>query len=99
MVARHFVQNDAQAMAHRLYLLRMAVGSAQGRKKPISQTEMARLCGMTVQSWHNCETAFSRIGLNSAMKIRERIGVPLDYIYVGDIRYVPHALAIEIERI
>lgn len=87
------------AIAARLHLIRLAYSAAQGRPKPMSQSEFARACGLTVSNWHNSETAGNRIGIDSALAVSRRTGASLDFIYKGDRGSLPHALAIEIDKI
>lgn len=87
------------AISARLRLIRIAYGKVQGRSREMSQSEFARLCGVTVSNWNNVETGDNRIGLDSAMKVRRRTGVSLDYIFDGERAGLPHALAVEIEAL
>jgi transcriptional regulator with XRE-family HTH domain len=65
----------------------------------MSQSEFARFCGIGIAAWNNAETGDNRIGLDNAIAITKRTGVSLDYIYFGQRAYVPHGLAVEIERL
>lgn len=65
----------------------------------MSQVEFANLVGMSKQAWNNAETGDHRIGLDNAMSIVRRIGVTLDYIYLGNQDLLPHAIAVEIEKL
>lgn len=87
------------AIAQRLRLLRLAFGVVQGYERQISQSEMARRCGLgTVQAWHNAEAALNRIGIDSAILVCRATGASLDYIYLGNTSVLPRALAVEIEK-
>ena len=63
-------------MAERLRVLRIATSS--------NQTEFCHRVGMTTGAWNNYERGRSRIGLDAAMRLREKLRVPLDWIYFGD---------------
>ena len=39
---------------------------------------------MTTGAWNNYERGRARIGVDAAMKLREKLRVPLDWIYFGD---------------
>jgi len=86
-------------MAHRLRLIQQAYSAAQKNARPISDSAFARLCGIGISAWNNVLTGDSRIGVDNAMAICRRTGVSLDYIYFGDLRGLPHELAIEMERL
>jgi len=88
-----------EEIGKRLRLIRIAYGRVQGRQREISQAEFARLCKITPSAWNNAETADNRIGIDGAMGIARRTGVSLDYIYFGERAGLPHAMAIEIERL
>jgi transcriptional regulator with XRE-family HTH domain len=87
------------AIGARLRLIRLAYGVAQGRTREMSQAEFSRLCGIGAAAWNNAETGDNRIGLDSALAIRRRTGVSLDYIFEGDPAGLPHVLAVEIEKL
>jgi transcriptional regulator with XRE-family HTH domain len=91
--------NSLDAISARLRLIRLAYSTLQKSDPPISQSAFARLCGIGVSAWNNLETGDSRIGIDNAMALARRTGASLDYIYFGDPRGLPHALAIEIERL
>ena len=63
-------------MAERLRVLRIATSS--------NQTEFCHRVGMTTGAWNNYERGCSRIGIDAAMRLREKLRVPLDWIYFGD---------------
>lgn len=88
-----------EAIGLRLQLIRVAFGIVQGHTREMSQAEIARLSGVGRQAWNNAETGDNRLGLDNAMKICVRTGVSLDYIYFGNPSGLPHALAVEIEKL
>ena len=91
--------DSAEAIGERLRLIRIAYGTAQGHDREMSQAEVCRLTGVGRQAWNNAETGDNRIGIDNAMSIVRSIGVSLDYIYFGDRRGLPHALAVEIDKL
>ena len=54
----------------------------------LSQAEFCRQSGVERNLYNPCEKDRRRITIGVAMRIRDRYGVTLDWIYVGD----PHAL-------
>lgn len=93
-------RNDSNAaIGNRLRLIRLAYGALQDPLHPITQAEFSRLCGIGRAAWNNAETGDNRIGIDGAMAICRRTGVTLDYIYFGERSRLPHALALEIERL
>ena len=88
-----------EAIGDRLKLVRLAYGALQNPLHPMSQAEFCRLCGISRAAWNNAETGDNRIGLDNAKLVRQRTGVGLDYIYEGDMRALPHAIAMEINRL
>ncbi len=92
-------EESIPAIAERLRLIRLAYGNLLKYSKPMSQAELARLTGIGAQAWNNFEKAFGRIGLDNAKRLWRRTGADLNYIYAGDKTALPHALAIEIEKI
>jgi transcriptional regulator with XRE-family HTH domain len=91
--------DSLEAIAARLRLLRKAFSIVQGHKKELSQAEFARTCKIGETAYNNAEAKYQRLGLDSANRLRERTGVGLDFIYHGNRLVLPHALAIEIERL
>lgn len=89
--------NDA--IGARLRAIRIAYGYSQGQIREMSQAEFARLCDIGAAAWNNAETGDNRIGLDSALKVRRKTGISLDYIFTGDERGLPHALAIELAKL
>ena len=91
--------DNRNAIAKRLRLTRIAYGRVQGRDKDISQTDFCDLVGLPLRLWNNGERASSRLGLDSAIQVAERIGVGLDWIYLGCKDGLPFKLAIEISKL
>ena len=63
-------------IAERLRALRIATSA--------NQTEFCRRVGMTTGAWNNYERGRAQIGVDAAMRLREKLRVPLDWIYFGD---------------
>jgi transcriptional regulator with XRE-family HTH domain len=98
-MARESRSDSPQAIGERLRHLRLAYGVVQKREKKMSQAEFSRLCGVSAQAWNNAETGDNRLGLDNALAVCRHTGVSLDYIFFGQHAGLPHALAVEIERI
>jgi transcriptional regulator with XRE-family HTH domain len=71
-------------IAQRLRLLRMALAP--------SQAEFCRLMGFPVMTWNTYETGKGRISIDSAIKLVQRFGVTLDWIYLGNVALMPNYL-------
>jgi transcriptional regulator with XRE-family HTH domain len=91
--------DSIDAISDRLRLIRIAYSYAQGRDREMTQVEFSALAGISKQAWNNAETGDSRIGVDAAMAVTRRTGVPLDYIYFGNLSGLPHAIAVEIEKL
>jgi hypothetical protein len=92
--------NDSlEAIAERLRLTRIAYGRTRGMAKEISQTEFANIFDMTPQQWCNAENCYNRVALDSALTMVKRIGVSLDWIYLGRRAGLPEKLASEISKL
>lgn len=88
-----------KAIGERLALIRIAYGKVQGFPGEMSQSEMARRCEIGIAAWNNAETGDNRMGLDNAIKLSRKTGVSLDYIYFGQSAGLPHAIAVEIEKL
>ncbi len=88
-----------EQIGQRLRWIRIAFGKVQGHTNEISQSEFARRCDIGIAAWNNAETGDNRIGVDSALKLWHVTGVGLDYVFHGDMRTVPHALAVEIQKL
>ena len=49
----------------------------------LTQTEISQRLGTSQQIWNNCETGDNIISLTNAVRIFEKLGVHLHYIYYG----------------
>jgi transcriptional regulator with XRE-family HTH domain len=98
-MATHPRPESNAAIGTRLRSIRLAYGVMQKRERPMSQAEFARLCNIGAAAWNNAETGDNRIGIDAAMSVVRRTGVSLDYIYFGNPAGLPHALAVEIEKL
>lgn len=78
------------AIAARMRLLRQVTG--------LTQTDFARSIDTSRTVWNNVETEFARIGVDTAMRVRDRYRVTLDCIYFGDNQSLPHGLAKKVEE-
>lgn len=87
------------AIGARLRLIRIAYGTAQGFVREMSPAAMCRLTAIDKVEWERAEAGISRIEIDSAIKLARKTGVPLNYIYLGEARQLPHALAIEIAKL
>lgn len=76
-------------IARRCQLLRQAVLISRGL--PNSQAEFCRLMGFHVMTWSGYETKH-RISIDSLLKIRQKLGVPTDYILAGGEGGMPNEL-------
>lgn len=99
IMARDSRPDTPKAIGARLQLVRLAYGIVQGSTKELSQVDFAKLCGISKGTWNNAETGDNRLGLDNALAVCRRTGVSLDYIYRGERAGLPHALAVEIEKI
>lgn len=91
--------DSTAAIGARLRLIRLAYGAVQGRDRPMSQAEFARICEIGAAAWNNAETGDNRLGVDAAMSVARKTGVSLDYIYFGNTASVPLAIFIEIEKL
>jgi|GEM_PF-2829641 len=99
VMARPQRPESLESIGRRLRLIRLAFGAAQGYEREMSQAEIARRTGISHQAWNNAETGDNRIGLDNAMLLCGVTGASLDYIYFGNRAGLPHALAIEIDKL
>ena len=74
-----------QDIAERLISVRRALG--------LTQTEFARRAGINITTMNNWEGGGYRISLNGALRLRQAYGLPLDYIYCGDMSLLPNKIA------
>lgn len=83
-------QEDVEAIAERLRLLRLALGK--------SQAEMCRALNLSPGAWNNFERAVGRIRVDTAIQLVHAHRVTLDWIYVGDRSGMPSALMEKIDE-
>jgi transcriptional regulator with XRE-family HTH domain len=78
----------------RLRLTRAALG--------YTQTIMGTLCGATginpAATWANYEAGYRRINIDHAQTLCGRIGITMDWIYLGNIQGVPDPLRGKIQQ-
>ena len=63
------------AVSRRLRQAREALG--------YTQSQLCRLTGINAQVWNNAETGDNMISINNAVRLRSKTGIPLDWIYCG----------------
>lgn len=90
MLIRGNDPHSLAAVAERMKLTRLALG--------LSQAAIGRLAGIEPQAWNNNERARGRISLDQAIKLCIATGVSLDWIYRGEMRGLPHELAVKIQE-
>lgn len=83
MIARK-LPRDARAVGKRITHVREALGQRQA--------EFARLVGISQQALNNYERGRQRPDIEQAMKICERTGATLDWLYFGDASGLPSRL-------
>ncbi|WP_336489718.1 helix-turn-helix domain-containing protein [Methylobacterium nigriterrae] len=86
----HLTPDALAAMAERLRNLRATTG--------LSQQKFATSFGLGHSQWANFESAKHRIGIDAALTLRREMGVPLDWIYLGDTACLPAALKDELRK-
>ena len=94
---RRVQPNSIPQISNRLRLLHAAVS----RRQPelASCTEFARFVGLSRNAWWNYVKGHGRISVDAAMRLYERLGVSLDWIYENDTRHMPWELMSEIRLI
>ena len=80
-----------QDIADRLLRVRKILG--------LSQTEFARRAGIGVTTMNNWEGGDYRVSLNGALRLRETYGLPLDFIYCGNVDMLPNKIASDLRLI
>ncbi len=80
---------SVDAISHRLFLLRKALG--------YSQVVMAQVLGQSISTWAMYETGDRRISIDEALKLCSTVGASLDWIYRGNIHTLPADLAEKIQ--
>lgn len=64
----------------------------------LTQVALCRRTGISTQAWNNYERGAKRISVDNAIKLRQRLGIPLDWIYCGDMRAVPLEVATKLQE-
>lgn len=62
----------------------------------MSASEFAREHGFSTSQLSNWEAGTRRISVDAAMRLYERYGLSLDFIYLGRLSALPHNLATEL---
>lgn len=75
----------SRAVGRRLRIARLALGR--------TQAEMWRELGATDRAWSQWEKGTRLFDVLVAVRLKERFGVPLDWIYAGDPAGLPPRLA------
>lgn len=65
----------------------------------VDQKTFAAEAGLNLSQYKNWETGAYRISLDGALMLRERYGITLEYIYVGDVDSLPMSWRKEISSI
>jgi transcriptional regulator with XRE-family HTH domain len=69
------------AVARRLTAIRESLG--------MTATEMASLMNVSKSAYSAWERGVGRLSLNGALRLKEKVGVPLDFIYFGEVAALP----------
>jgi hypothetical protein len=73
-------------MAERLVSIRRALSYENIR-------EYSENAGIPYKSYHQCENGTHSISVRNAIRLRERYGISLDFIYCGSVDTLPHKIA------
>ncbi len=90
---QHVDPSTFPEIGRRLRLLRMALTPAY------NPAEFARQVGLTRTAWMRCEIGAARLGLTTALVLRQKFGVSLDWIYAGDERMMPQDLMLRVTEL
>ena len=90
---QHVDPDTFPEIGQRLRLLRMALRPGN------TPSEFARLVGLTRTAWIRCEFGAARLGLTTALVLRQKFGVSLDWIYAGDTRMMSEQLMLRIAEL
>jgi transcriptional regulator with XRE-family HTH domain len=63
------------------------------------QAEFCRYVDITNAAWNNYEKGRDRIGLDTAVRLHETLGVSLDWVYLGNEGGMPYGLMEKIKRV
>ena len=72
-------------IGNRIVMARSALG--------LTQAEFARLAGLKPSTVNQWETGAQRVSLNGALILREKYGLPLDFIFCGSVEALPTRIA------
>lgn len=75
---------DVISIAERMRVLRKTTG--------LSQEAFADFVGLGYAQWGNIEAARNRIGIDAALALTHKLGIPLDWTYLGEERWLPMEL-------
>lgn len=73
-------------LARRLTAVREALGYK-------TQSDFAKGAGISYKSYSQCENGTHSLSLPNAIRLRERYGISLDFIYCGSLDTLPHKIA------
>ncbi len=90
---QHVDPSTFPEIGRRLRLLRMALTPAS------NPAAFARQVGLTRTAWMRCEIGAARLGLTTALALRQKFGVSLDWIYAGDESILPQHLMLRIAEL
>lgn len=65
----------------------------------LTQKEFAEQADVPQKSYNQWESGDFRISIGGALKVRERFGLSLDFIYCGSLDALPHKIAKELSSI
>jgi hypothetical protein len=82
-------------IARRLRALQQALG--EGRE-PVTHEEMAEHAGCGEKSWWAYQAGTQAMPYSCAGNLKQRFGITLDWIYLGDASRNPHDLQRKIDR-
>ena len=82
---------DRREVGRRIRATRQALG--------MSQKAVYEKLGISKQTYNNHDTGYSRPSIEDGIRISRLFGVSLEWIYLGEIRNVPHELAIKLQKL
>jgi hypothetical protein len=86
--------SDGQAVARRLRALQQAAGNGE----PIPHQDMALHAGCELGAWQMYQSGAREFPFENAVRLKERFGVTLDWIYANDARHNPPALQAKLDQ-
>ena len=87
--------NSIPEIAKRLRMVHSSV--AKMHPELTSHTAFAAYVGISRNAWWNYEKGHGRISVDAAMKLYERFGVSLDWIYENDPKQMPYWIMSHVE--